>query len=225
MRTSPADAVATKHSEKRSTIRSSEVAMERYSKSIMSPALGIEHAARTRYAGSMIEIRPASADDAPAMARVLVDTWFSAHEGQVSDEAFRKRRDEWGYVESEQGWRRAIREAHEVSAQILVATDDNAVVAVGAAEVTEANCVEVGALYVDVRHQRSGIGRRLLEAAMDHYRTLGVATLHIAVLATNEPARRFYEHLGGRSSGTRHHPEGQEMIYAWDLSDGPRTDA
>jgi N-acetylglutamate synthase-like GNAT family acetyltransferase len=166
----------------------------------------------------MINIRPASLDDAPAMARVMVDTWFAAHKGQVSDEAFQQRRDEWGYTESEQGWCRAIRETDGLMAQVLVATDEDQVIAVAASEVTTADCAEIGSLYVNVPYQKSGIGSRLVETTKDHYRSLGVSTLHIAVLAANQPARRFYERLGGRNSGTRDDPEGLEIVYAWDLS-------
>lgn len=157
------------------------------------------------------------------MARVIVDTWFSAHKGQVSDEAFQQRRDEWGYPESEQGWSRRIQESDGVSAQMLVATDEGRVIAVAASEVTAADCAEVGALYVNLPYQRSGIGRRLVEATIDHYRGLGISTLQIAVLATNRPAMGFYERLGGRNAGTRDDPEGLEIVYAWDLTNIERN--
>jgi GNAT superfamily N-acetyltransferase len=171
----------------------------------------------------MIKIRPALPDDAPAMARVMVDTWFAAHKGHVSEETFQQRRDEWGYTESEQGWCRTIPGADGVSAQMLVATVEGLVIAIAASEVTGADCAEVGALYVDVPYQRSGIGRRLFDATIDHYRSLGISTLHIAVLAANRPARRFYESLGGRDSGTRDDPDGLEIVYAWNLVDVERN--
>ncbi len=170
-----------------------------------------------RYALSMIRFRPASPDDAPVMARVTVDTWFVAHRGHVSDEAFQQRREDWGYPESEQGWSRSIREADGVSAQVIVATDDGHVVAVAASKVTGADSAEVTALYVDAAHQRSGVGRRIVEAALDHYRGLGMTTLHIAVLATNGPARHFYEAVGGWPFDTRDDDDGSEIVYAWDL--------
>ena len=174
---------------------------------------------RTGYALLMIEIRPASPDDAPAMARVVVDTWFAAHKGQVSAAAFQQRRDEWGYPESETGWRRTLREADGLSALMLVATDEGRVVAVAASDVTGADCAEVGTLYVNVPYQRSGIGRRLVAATIDHYRNRGISTLHIAVLAANRPARQFYEKLGGRISGSRDHEDGPEVVYEWDLAE------
>jgi len=157
------------------------------------------------------------------MARVIVDTWFAAHKGQVSDEAYRQRRGEWGYAESEQGWRRAMREANGASTRLLVATVEDKIIAVAASEVTAADFAEVGALYVGVPYQRSGIGRRLLEAMIDHYRSLGISTLRIAVLDANGSARRFYESLGGRKSGTREDPDGPQIVYAWDLAEDKRN--
>ena len=164
-----------------------------------------------------MEIRPATLDDAPEMARVIVDTWFAAHEGQVPDEKFQQRRNEWGYHESERGWRRLLREVGK--ALVLVATDDDKVVAVAATEIAEPDIAETGALYVDVPYQRSGIGRRLVATIMAHYRNRGIARLQIAVLAANPPARRFYESLGGEKVGTRDDPEGLEIVYAWDLTE------
>lgn len=152
------------------------------------------------------------------MARVVVDTWFATHGEQVSAQVLQRRRDEWGYAESERGWLRTIREAEGTPARVLVATDGDRVVAVAASEVTGPDSAEVGALYVDVTHQRSGVGRRLLRAAMDHYRDIGIGALHVAVLTENRGARRFYERLGGRLSGTRDHEDGPEVVYAWDLT-------
>lgn len=166
----------------------------------------------------MIEIRDATPDDAPAMARVIVDTWFAAHKGQVSEARYQQRRDTWGYAESERGWRRSIGEADGESARVLVAADQGRIIAVAASEVIGKDHAEVGALYVDSSHQRAGIGRRLLHATIDHYRRLRIPTLHIAVLAANRPARDFYEALGGRESGTREEPDGVEVVYAWNLS-------
>ena len=165
----------------------------------------------------MINIRVAEPDDAPEMARVIVDTWFAAHEGQVPVEKFRQRREQWGYAESEQGWRRILGEGRDGSSQAWVATSDGRVIAVAAGEILGGGVAEVGALYVDVPYQRSGTGRRLITAVIDHYRGVAISKLDIAVLAANQPARTFYERLGGREAGTREDPEGLEIIYSWDL--------
>jgi len=166
----------------------------------------------------VIKIRLASPDDTPEMARVIVDTWFAAHKGQVSAEAFRRRQAEWGYLQSEQGWRRSIEDADGVTSQVMVATDGDQIVAVAASAVTGPDQAEMTVLYVDVPYQRSGTGRSLLEMTIDHYRSLGISVLHIAVLATNRPAGQFYENLGGKASGTRDDDDGLQTVYQWNLS-------
>jgi len=151
------------------------------------------------------------------MARLTVDTWFAAHASQVSAEVLQKRREEWGYGESEQGWLRAIRQADGRTSIVLVATDRDQIIAVASAEMSAADCAEVGALYVAIPRQRSGVGRMLLESIIEHYRRSGVPMLQIAVLDANQPARRFYERLGGVLAGNRSHEDGLEVVYAWAL--------
>jgi RimJ/RimL family protein N-acetyltransferase len=49
----------------------------------------------------------------------------------------------------------------------------------------------------------------------------GATRLHIGVLAANEPARRFYEAIGGRLVGSRPYEEDgytlEEAVYAWEI--------
>ena len=42
-----------------------------------------------------MRIRVAAVDDAPAMGLVTVESFLSAHRGQMPDPAFQKRVDEW----------------------------------------------------------------------------------------------------------------------------------
>ncbi len=151
------------------------------------------------------------------MARVIVDTWFATHAGQVSADVLRRRRQEWGYRESEQGWQRAISDADGWSSVVLVTTNSQRILGVAASELTGTDSAEVGALYVDIEHQRTGIGRALLQELLNHYRDLGISTVSVAVLATNRGARRFYERLGGQVSGAREHEDGPEVVYQWRL--------
>ena len=51
-------------------------------------------------------------------------------------------------------------------------------------------------------YQRHGIGRRLMEAAMDSLRTRGVQELSLTVTAANERAVRLYENIGFRTIKT-----------------------
>jgi GNAT superfamily N-acetyltransferase len=152
------------------------------------------------------------------MARVIVDTWFAAHERQVSAETLHKRRNEWGYAESEQAWQRSIRESDGVASRVLVACDGDDVVAVAYCSLSAPDRVEVGALYVRQTRQRTGVGRMLLDDIIEFYRAIGVPWLDIAVLRGNQPARRFYESLGGTLSGSRLHEDGPQVVYTWELT-------
>jgi ribosomal protein S18 acetylase RimI-like enzyme len=74
-------------------------------------------------------------------------------------------------------------------------------------------------LYVRERHQRRGLGRRLVQAVAAHLAQTGRHTLVIGCLAANAPARRFYEALGGRLVGEREYDEEgvklPEVVYGW----------
>lgn len=77
---------------------------------------------------------------------------------------------------------------------------------------------EIYALYVLAAQQGYGVGKRLFIAGVDKLRARGYASMLIWVLDTN-PARGFYEHLGGVVVGQREEPLGdanlQEVAYGW----------
>jgi RimJ/RimL family protein N-acetyltransferase len=53
-------------------------------------------------------------------------------------------------------------------------------------------------LYVDASARRSGVARRLMEAAVHEARTAGAVALTLQTAKTNLPAQRLYESLGWR---------------------------
>lgn len=173
-------------------------------------------------------VRPATIADAPAMARVMVDTWLAAHRGQIPEGQWQRRRAEWTYTASEQGWRTLFEEMNagrEPHTCVYVAvTEANEVVGVAVGcpaglKLLE-NAAEVGSIYLRPAYQGQGLGRRLIQAVADHQATLGRRALQISVLATNIPARRFYEALGGRVIGT-HETEDYgfqepQVVYGWE---------
>ena len=163
-----------------------------------------------------ITFRIAEAGDADAMARVVVDTWFAAHRGQVDETVYADRLANWGHDESAAGWRRTLADIDDEDL-ILLATLDDEVVGVGASHRLDSELAEIYVLYVNVDCQGKGIGRRLADELMAHYARRGIATIHIAVLETNRPARGFYERIGGSEVGQRMNEDGPETVYAWSL--------
>jgi phosphoribosylglycinamide formyltransferase 1 len=62
----------------------------------------------------------------------------------------------------------------------------------------------VTGMFVDEHHRGRGVGRRLLDAIVQHARSLeGLEQLELSVTAGNVPARRLYEALGFRAWGTQ----------------------
>jgi GNAT superfamily N-acetyltransferase len=172
-------------------------------------------------------IRAARLEDTPAMARVIVDTYLSAHRGQIPEGAWARRKQEWTYEVSEAAWTRSLREIASGASPrdcIYVALDERGEItglAMGGLSGEEAsgNTGEVYALYVRESHQRRGVGRRLVQAVAAHLVGLGMTALLIPTLPANAPARRFYEALGGQVVGER---EGEdygfmipEVVYGW----------
>jgi GNAT superfamily N-acetyltransferase len=176
---------------------------------------------------SVTHIRPARIEDAPAMARVMVDTWLSAHRDQIPEGQWQRRREEWTYAVSERAWRALLEEV-----EAGTNTDDGVFVAVVADEVAGLavgcpselsllpDAAEVSALYVRPEYQGRGLGRRLVQTVAADQAARGRRALLIRCLTANAPARRFYEALGGRVIGT-HETEDYgyqepQVVYGWE---------
>ena len=175
-------------------------------------------------------IRQAHPEDAPAMARFGIDTFLTAHKGQISEEALRKRKEEWSQEESERNWHRTLREISDgISPRscVYIALDQSGEVigiAMGCPTEAAAHVGEIVSIYVRTSHQRQGIGRRLVQAVAIHLAQHGMTALQIGALRANAPARRFYESLGGRVIGERTYEEGgvlePGLVYGWtDIAD------
>jgi ribosomal protein S18 acetylase RimI-like enzyme len=153
-----------------------------------------------------VKTRAAVVGDAPEMGLVMVESFLSAHRGQMPEAAYQKRVAEWTPEVSARGWARALAELAEGRAEqdvILIAEDDDGgllgLVSGGAAEDDSSGTIaEIGALYVLPARHGQGIGRSLVRAAAGCLAERGFIELRICVLSANLPARAFYEALGGR---------------------------
>ena len=164
----------------------------------------------------LMNVRPALAADAAAIAHVHVASWRSTYAGLLSDE-FLESLDEAIY---EQRWARALNEG---SSRVYVASGGSDIVGFASCGRERAGedgyAGELYAIYVLREAQRHGHGRRLVEAAVGGLRDLGLADMIVWVLRDNAPARRFYERLGGIYVRTQPITMGatllQEVSYGW----------
>lgn len=171
--------------------------------------------------------RPARPEDAPALGRVIVEAWLSAHRGQMPEEAWQKRVVDWTPDVSARGWARLLSEqaVGDHPRMVLLVAEEERGDPVALALATEDETDEAGAtaqvnaLYVLPAHQGRGIGRLLLHAVAAELVSLGFSGLRTGVLTANLPARRFYEAMGGREVGQRSFDEEgvplPETVYAW----------
>ena len=66
-----------------------------------------------------------------------------------------------------------------------------------------AHKVHIWGMYVQPAHRRQGFGAQLLEAALQHARSLpGISWVHLSVTTAAPEAMRLYESVGFRNWGT-----------------------
>lgn len=175
-----------------------------------------------------MNIRLAQAEDADALARVIVDTGRVAHRGQMPDEALIRQPLEEAYAESARNWARTLAAiaASDAPQECIYVAEDETGAIVGLCmggpprQNVQAKSGEVYVLYVQESHQHRGLGRSLVRAVAAHLAQLGMTSLLIGCLAANAPARRFYEALGGRVIAERDFDQDgfmlPEVVYGWD---------
>src|SRR5436190_10727066 len=143
-------------------------------------------------------IREATPTDAPAIARVHVDSWRTTYKGFVPDKVLA----ELSYEERENLWDRSLSQVGRDRGVFCYVAEDEAGQIVGFASggpERTGDAVykgEVYAIYILQSHQGKGLGHRLMSACGDRLIKAGIRTLLVWVMAQN-PACRFYEALGG----------------------------
>jgi GNAT superfamily N-acetyltransferase len=145
----------------------------------------------------MVTIRTTTLDDCAAIARVQVDSYRAAYAGIFPQEYL----DGFTYEEQEQDWRELLSSGGEDIVPVAEADGAIAGYALGRPEpvgITPYDC-ELVALHVRRERQRQGVGGALAAAMADALRAKGCKSMMLWVLAKN-PARRFYERLGGRAA-------------------------
>jgi RimJ/RimL family protein N-acetyltransferase len=157
-----------------------------------------------------IVIRPARPEDAAELVDLAV-----AVGGER--EAWLLNTDSWRSVGDERRYLRALK--RHPDAAVYVAEEDGVVV--GRLSVARdphqasRHVADLG-LMVAASHRRRGIGRALLEQAVDWARETGVRKLELHVFPWNEPAIQLYERFGYERVGLRrdHYRRADEYVDA-----------
>jgi GNAT superfamily N-acetyltransferase len=137
-------------------------------------------------------IRPGTADDAPGVARVQVETWQAAYAHALPADQLRA----LSLEESA--------ERHRRWPPHFVAEREGEIagfVSVGASR-DPGTDGELFAIYVHPTHWGTGVGRALIEAGEEELRRLGHLEAILWVLDDNPRARRFYELAGWSADGS-----------------------
>jgi ribosomal protein S18 acetylase RimI-like enzyme len=129
-------------------------------------------------------IRPATAEDAEATARVHVESWAAAY--TLNGPSLEQRLDQ-----------------HRRFPPTFVAEIDGKIVGfvgVGPSRDPDAEG-ELYTIYVLSDHWREGVGRALIRAGEERMRELGYCNVVLWVLDGNSPAQSFYESAGWAADG------------------------
>lgn len=158
-------------------------------------------------------IRRAADGDAAAIARVHVQSWREAYRGIIPDDYLAR----LSAAQHERQWRRSFAGGGwafvaELEGELVGFASGG--LSRGRREVTG----ELFVLYVLEKAQRRGVGRALFDACHYELARRGHQGMIVWVLAEN-PARAFYERLGGQSVGESRITIGgqqlREVAYLW----------
>ena len=153
-------------------------------------------AARAR-AGDDFVIRRAEPRDAPSLVRLAREVAAEPQGWLISTSDWRGARDERRYLRSIRRSHHAavfVAEAREgIVARLSVARDPHP---------ASRHVADLG-LMVAPGHRRRGIGRALLERAVEWAREAGVSKLELHVFPHNEPALALYKRFGFVREGYR----------------------
>lgn len=160
-----------------------------------------------------LAIRRAKPSDAAALARVQVDSWREAYRGLIPQHYL----DNLSYAAHERQWRRTLMSR----GWAFLAVWQGQIVGLvsgGRCRSLKGFAGEIYVLYCLAAFHGRGIGRALFDAAQYELTLRGYPDLLVWVLADN-PARGFYEQLGGELVGEASCTIGgvrlREVAYGW----------
>jgi L-amino acid N-acyltransferase YncA len=167
----------------------------------------------------VIVIREARAVDAPAIARVHVESWRSAYAGLLPETALVQMCQRTHTAE----WARVLGQRRNREIVLVAEAGEHGVIGFGSCgrvrEKRLAHAGEIFTLYILPEFQDKGIGRQMLNRLFDAMVSRGIKSAVAWVLAEN-PSRFFYETMRGRRVAERDETLWNtvlhEVAYGWD---------
>ena len=136
------------------------------------------------------QLRPATPEDAPAIAAIWEPGWHDAHDGNVPDELVAARDSSTSFRD---------RAAQRIGDATVVEVDGE----IAGFVILEAD--EIEQVYVSSAHRGAGVADALMADAEARIRAGGHARAWLAVVGGNLRARRFYERRGWTDDGPFEH--------------------
>jgi ribosomal protein S18 acetylase RimI-like enzyme len=152
-----------------------------------------------------VEIVPADPAQAMALRDLHVITWELTYRDRASEGWYGERL----AAHAVRDWGEIVRVQAARGGGVLTARFDRQLVGLcqyGPTEDADDDPERVGQihrLYVHPGRQRTGVGRALLAASVDHLSQAGAHVATLWVLETDQRARAFYERLSWEPDGTR----------------------
>jgi GntR family transcriptional regulator len=147
-------------------------------------------------ASNELIVRIARPDDADQLASVFIDAWRDAYRGVVEDSVI-----DALYHPDVASWLRNL--VANTAARTFLAEKNGQVLGFTrfGDDANDPMCGHVFALYVSPSASRQGVGRRLLERAIDELDPMSTRAITLWVFEANTRARTFYEAAGFEPDG------------------------
>lgn len=164
-------------------------------------------------------VREAKIADAPAIARVNLDTWRTAYRKIVPTDYLAQ----LSYEKRESSWQETLANVKNTGVFVCVAENESGQIvgfAAGGGERTGKYAYqgELFAIYILEEYQRQGIGQQLVRAVATKLIELSFNSMLVWVLGDNS-ACRFYEFLGGEKVAEMQTSRAgvalKEIAYGW----------
>jgi ribosomal protein S18 acetylase RimI-like enzyme len=141
-------------------------------------------------------VRPATLQDASAIAKVRVDSWRATYRGMIPDTYL----DAMSLEDSVTLWERILSAPEGSNRSVFVAETQTGVIGFAAGMMLDEEKfgmnAELTGIYLQPQAQRAGVGRRMLRAVAEECAARGASGMLVWVISGNQGARKFYEKLG-----------------------------